>query len=180
MANPQFKIGRFRLGLRTLKTSLAIMLILIIMHVTHRGNNAAMMAGVAAVIALRDSFKATIHASESRFIGAALGGLMATIYSLAYIHSGEQFWVKLVLIPLFVIINIVLMDGFKLHPGLVGANATLLIIALTIPKTGVVLYAVERVIDNFIGVIIAILMNTVLVHDAPLNRKAPVEGEAHD
>ena len=59
------------------------------------------------------------------------------------------------------------MDGFNLHPGLVGANATLLIIALTIPENAYVGYAISRVLDTFFGVVVATLVNSAFIHDAP-------------
>lgn len=63
------------------------------------------------------------------------------------------------------------MDGFNLHPGLVGANATLLIIALTIPETDYMNYALNRVLDTFFGVIVATVMNSAFIHDAPIKKK---------
>src|SRR5574339_377593 len=130
-----FQFGRFRLGLRTIKTVIAILIILVFSHLFHRGQSAAMVAGISAIIAVRDSYTATIKASKARFIGSALGGTLAVIYFFLYTMENYNFSVRIILIPLFVLVNIVIMDGFELHTGLVGANATLLIIALTIPET---------------------------------------------
>ncbi|GFH41753.1 hypothetical protein Hs30E_03040 [Lactococcus hodotermopsidis] len=165
-----FQFGRFRLGLRTIKTALAIFIILIFTHLFHRGQSAAMIAGVAAIIAIRESYTATLHASKARFIGSALGGFLAVVYYFLYILSHHNFAVQVILLPFFVLINIVIMDGFDLHPGLVGANATLLIIALTITETDYVIYAVNRVLDTFSGVIVATVLNTALIHDAPIDK----------
>ncbi|CCK20575.1 Predicted membrane protein [Lactococcus raffinolactis 4877] len=81
--------------------------------------------------------------------------------------SHQNFAVQIIVIPLFVLVNIVIMDGFNLHPGLVGANATLLIIALTIPENAYVSYAISRVFDTFFGVVVATLVNSAFIHDAP-------------
>lgn len=162
-----FQFGRFRLGLRTIKTALAIFIILIFTHLFHRGQSAAMIAGISAIIAVRDSYSATLHASKARFIGSALGGTLAVIYYFFYLLSGQNFVVQMILIPLFVLVNIVIMDGFKLHPGLVGANATLLIIGLTISENAYVAYALNRVFDTFFGVAVATLVNSAFIHDAP-------------
>ena len=162
-----FQFGRFRLGLRTIKTAIAILIILVFTHLFHRGQSAAMVAGISAIIAVRDSYSATLKASKARFIGSALGGTLAIVYYFFYLLSHQNFVVQIVLIPLFVLVNIVIMDGFNLHPGLVGANATLLIIGLTIPENAYVSYAVNRVFDTFFGVAVATLVNSAFIHDAP-------------
>ncbi|GFH39994.1 FUSC family protein [Lactococcus insecticola] len=174
------QFGRFRLGLRTIKTALAIFIILILTHLFHRGQTAAMIAGISAVIAVRDSYTATLQASKARFIGSALGGLLAVIYYFIYLLSHQNFAVQVILIPVFVLVNIVIMDGFELHPGLVGANATLLIIALTITKTDYVAYALNRVLDTFVGVIVATLVNSAFIHDAPLKKIAKAPNNQED
>ena len=162
-----FQFGRFRLGLRTIKTAIAILVILVFTHLFHRGQSAAMVAGISAIIAVRDSYLATLKASKARFIGSALGGTLAIVYYFFYLLSHQNFAVQIVLMPLFVLVNIVIMDGFNLHPGLVGANATLLIIGLTIPENAYVTYAVNRVFDTFFGVAVATLVNSAFIHDAP-------------
>lgn len=162
-----FQFGRFRLGLRTIKTAIAILVILVFTHVFHRGQSAAMVAGISAIIAVRDSYSATLKASKARFIGSALGGTLAIVYYFFYLLSHQNFAVQIVLMPLFVLVNIVIMDGFNLHPGLVGANATLLIIGLTIPENAYETYAVNRVFDTFFGVAVATLVNSAFIHDAP-------------
>lgn len=166
-----FQFGRFRLGLRTIKTVIAILVILLFTHIFHRGQSAAMIAGISAIIAVRDSYTATLKASKARFIGSALGGTLAVIYFFIYSSLHYNFVVQLILIPLFVLLNIVIMDGYNLHPGLVGANATLLIIALTIPETDYMNYALNRVLDTFFGVIVATAMNSAFIHDAPIKKK---------
>ena len=166
-----FQFGRFRLGLRTIKTVIAIFIILLFTHLFHRGQSAAMIAGISAIIAVRDSYTATLKAAKARFIGSALGGTLAVIYFFLYTMANYNFSVRIILIPLFVLLNIVIMDGFELHPGLVGANATLLIIALTIPETDYIGYALNRVLDTFFGVAVATIMNSVFIHDAPIKRR---------
>ena len=162
-----FHFGRFRLGLRTIKTAIAILVILVFTHLFHRGQSAAMVAGISAIIAVRDSYLATLKASKARFIGSALGGTLAIVYYFFYLLSHQNFAVQIVLMPLFVLVNIVIMVCFIFHPGLVGANAALLIIGLTIPENAYVTYAVNRVFDTFFGVAVATLVNSAFIHDAP-------------
>ncbi|WP_083312903.1 FUSC family protein [Floricoccus penangensis] len=161
------QIGRFRLGLRTIKTAIAMALILIFCQITNRPEG-AMAAGVSAVVAVRGDFKSTVNVAGSRFIGAGLGGLLSIIFYLLYSDSGHNFWVKLFVIPISLMIIIVIMDGYNLNTGLVGACASFLIISLGTPEGETILYVFNRVLDTFIGVGFAIVVNLVGTHDTPV------------
>ncbi|WEV44823.1 aromatic acid exporter family protein [Streptococcaceae bacterium ESL0687] len=161
------QFGRFRLGLRTIKTAVAIALIIIFFQITHRPQG-VMAAGVSAVVAVRGDFKTTISVSGARFAGAALGGILSTIFYMTYSHFDHSFWIKLIMVPLALLIIIVIMDGYNLNTGLVGACSSFLIIALGTPDGETVLYVINRVLDTFIGVGFAIVVNLVGTHDAPV------------
>ncbi|WEV60315.1 aromatic acid exporter family protein [Streptococcaceae bacterium ESL0729] len=160
------QIGRFRLGLRTIKTAVAIALIIIFFQITNRPQG-VMAAGVSAVVAVRGDFRTTISVSGARFAGAALGGILSTIFYMTYSHFDHSFWIKLVMVPLALLIIIVIMDGYNLNTGLVGACSSFLIISLGTPDGETVLYVINRVLDTFIGVGFAIVVNLVGTHDAP-------------
>lgn len=169
------KIGQFRLGLRTLKTVLALVLIIIVMKLTGRGDSGTMIAGVSAVVVLRDSFKGTVKAAPARLIGQALGGALAILYFALYEASGYHFLIKVLLIALSVLAIIVLLDGFNFNAGIVGGNATFLMIVLSIPVGSAISYSIDRVFDSFIGVLIAIIINAFLVEDGLVKIEKKVE-----
>ncbi len=63
------------------------------------------------------------------------------------------------MLPLLVIVVIVVSDGIDHSPGLISAISTLLLISLSIPQGESSLYAIQRVLDTFIGTFIPIGIN---------------------
>lgn len=163
-------IGPFRLGMRTVKTALAVMLCILLFQLLHRGS--PMIACLAAVFSLRQDFNTSLSFGKSRVIGNSLGGVLAIVFVLAKNYFANDFWVELFLLPLLIVVVIVLSDGINNNAGIISATATLLMISLSIPQGDSIYYAIERVLDTFIGTFIAIGMNFFL-------RPKPVE-EKHE
>lgn len=150
-------IGRFRLGLRTLKTALAVMLCILLFKVLNRGE--PMIAALSAVFALRQDLTTSVSFGKSRIIGNTIGGGLAIVYILVQNVFNHDFLVELILMPLLVIVVIVLSDGINNNSGIISAVSTLLLIALSLPQGESFSYALSRVIDTFIGTFIAIALN---------------------
>ncbi|WP_313630134.1 aromatic acid exporter family protein [Enterococcus devriesei] len=154
------QIGRFRLGMRTIKTALAVMLCILLFYLTDRGS--PLIAALAAVFSLRQDLTTSISFGRSRVLGNSLGGLFAMIFYYIQSLFKNDFYVELFLLPFFVILVIVLSDGINNNSGIISAIATMLLIALSIPQGESILYALNRVLDTFIGTIIAISLNGVI------------------
>ncbi|MFC4771385.1 FUSC family protein [Enterococcus hermanniensis] len=154
------QIGRFRLGMRTIKTALAVMLCILLFHITDRGS--PLIAALATVFSLRQDLTTSISFGRSRVLGNSLGGLLAMIYYYIQAFFNNEFFVELLILPLFVILVIVLSDGLNNNSGIISAIATMLLIALSIPQGESALFALNRVLDTFIGTIIAISLNGVI------------------
>ena len=152
------QIGRFRLGMRTIKTALAVMLCILLFHITDRGS--PLIAALAAVFSLRQDLTTSISFGRSRVLGNSLGGLLAMIYYYIQAFFHNEFYVEIFLLPLFVILVIVFSDG--INSGIISAIATMLLIAFSIPQGESALFALNRVLDTFIGTIIAISLNGVI------------------
>lgn len=151
------EFGRFRLGMRTIKSALAVFLCILFFHVTNRG--LPMIAALSAVFSLRQDLTTTVSFGRSRIIGNTIGGFLAILYFLVKHFFHNDFLVELFLLPLLVIIVIVVSDGINNNSGIISAIATLLLIALSIPQGESYLYAIQRVLDTFIGTFIAIGIN---------------------
>lgn len=154
------KLGPFRLGMRTLKTALAVMICIIIFKVFHRG--APMIAAIAAVFSLRQDLSTSLSFGKSRIIGNALGGGLAILYFFVQNHFSHDFIVELIFIPILVIIVIVVSDGLNNNSGIISAIATLLLITLSIPQGETLSSAISRVIDTFIGTFVGIGVNFIM------------------
>ena len=76
------QFGRFRLGMRTIKSALAVFLCILFFHLTQRG--IPMIAALSAVFSLRQDLTTTVSFGKSRIIGNTLGGTLA-ILSLIHI-----------------------------------------------------------------------------------------------
>lgn len=151
------EFGRFRLGMRTIKSALAVFLCILFFHVTDRG--LPMIAALSAVFSLRQDLTTTVSFGRSRIIGNSIGGFLGIIYFLVKNYFLNDFLVELFLLPVLVVIVIVVSDGINNNSGIISAIATLLLIALSVPQGESSLYAIQRVLDTFIGTFIAIGIN---------------------
>lgn len=151
------EFGRFRLGMRTIKSALAVFLCILFFHVTDRG--LPMIAALSAVFSLRQDLTTTVSFGRSRIIGNSIGGFLGIIYFLVKNYFHNDFLVELFLLPVLVVIVIVVSDGINNNSGIISAIATLLLIALSVPQGESSLYAIQRVLDTFIGTFIAIGVN---------------------
>ncbi|MCI1902778.1 aromatic acid exporter family protein [Enterococcus hirae] len=169
------EIGSFRLGMRTIKTALAILICLLLFHLTDRG--AATNACLAAVIAMREDFPASVSSGRSVILGNTLGGLMTFSYYLIdhYFFPGNQ-W-NFVFLPFLVILLILLNLRLDNPLGIVSSVAAFLLITLNIPQNESFLFAVNRTLDTFIGAIIAILLNIATQPRAKKQKQAQLEAD---
>ncbi|EOH88584.1 FUSC family protein [Enterococcus pallens] len=152
--------GRFRLGMRTFKTALAVMICILLFHVLDRGS--PLIAALAAVFSLRQDLNTSFSFGRSRILGNSIGGLLALIYFYIQAFFENDFYVELTVLPLLVILVIVISDGIGNNSGIVSAIATMLLISLSIPQGESTIYALNRVLDTFIGTVIAISLNGVV------------------
>ena len=150
-------LGRFRFGMRTMKTGLSVMIIVIFFLVFHRGN--PMIACLSAVFSLRQDFESTMTFGVSRVIASIIGGICSLIYFGIWNASNQADWAQIIFIPVLLMIVIIVNDGIDNQTGIIGASAAFLMIAFTLPVDGDMMYAVDRVIDTFIGLGAAVLMN---------------------
>lgn len=151
------KFGRFRLGMRTMKTALAVAICIILFHYTGRGT--PMIAALSAVFSLRQDMSSSLSFGRTRIIGNCLGGGLGLVFYLVQNHFGPHFWLEVVLLPTLVIVTIVFSDGIKNNSGIISGISTLLLVALGVPAGENFAYAINRVLDTFIGTTIAICLN---------------------
>jgi len=150
------QFGKFRIGLRTLKTAMAVMLIITAFYFFKRP---PFVAALASVFALRESWDKTLSFAKIRLISNMVGGLLALVYFMVHTSTSHAVWVSMIFLPFLVVVAIVFLDGFNYNSGVIGALAALLMISLNIPSGATVLYVIDRIADTFIGVFVAIAVN---------------------
>ncbi|HLQ40789.1 MAG TPA: FUSC family protein [Tetragenococcus sp.] len=152
------KIGRFRLGMRTTKTALAVFACILLFYLFDRAD--PMIATIAAVFALRQDMTSTVQSAKSRIIGNTVGSIAAMIFIVLQHYSGHILFSQLVVLPILVALVIIFQDGIDNNMGIITGIATLILIALSTPAGESAGVAFDRIIDTFIGTGIAIFINT--------------------
>ena len=154
------KIGNYRIGMRTLKTGLAVGLCILLFHLLDR--EPPMIAALAAVFGLREDWQTSLKFGKTRIFGNSIGAMFAAVLVLLQQFFGWAFLVELIGVPLGIILIIVFCDRINYNSGIIGASAAFLIIYFSIPTDETVFYALARVLDTFIGTFIAIAVNRLI------------------
>lgn len=160
-------IGKYHIGLRTMKTAIAVMCCIIFFHLTHRGS--PMVATLAAVFALREDMSTTMSFGKSRILGNTIGGICGILYYICLQKLPNQSIGEIFLVPFFVLVTITVSTRLNNQKGIIGGVATLLFLCFSIPQTSSFTYAIDRVIDTFIGTLFAIFWNYLI--KSPLEDK---------
>ncbi|MGT2682830.1 FUSC family protein [Streptococcus porci] len=155
--NYRFDPKKFRLGLRTLKTGIAVFfVILLFQFLGWEGTN---IAALTTVFSLREDFGKSLHFGSSRILGNTIGGFYAICFFILSQFFHGQAWVSLIFVPICTMLTIMTNVAMSNQAGIIGGVAALLIITLSAPVGGPIQYAIVRVFETFIGVFIAILVN---------------------
>lgn len=118
-----------------------------------------MIAALAAVFSLRQDMPTTITFARSRILGNIIGGVAALLYLSIQNISSYPFLTEVLLVPLAVALVIILSDGINNHAGIISAIATLLLISLNSIGDKSFAFAFHRILDTFIGTLVAIGLN---------------------
>ena len=148
---------KFKIGMRTLKTGLCVFLCILISMILKR--DTYVVATITAVFTLREDMENTIRYGKHRLIGNVMGALTSIVVILVFSLLGRTDLVQLFFIPTIIILMIAILAHLGYYEGTVGACATLLTIVFMIPSDQSYGYAFARVIDSFIGMGIALLVN---------------------
>ncbi|WP_368266852.1 aromatic acid exporter family protein [Enterococcus sp. RTP21361st1_A6_RTP21361_211029] len=154
------QFGRFRLGMRTIKTAIAVMLCILLFRFLNRGQ--PLIAALSAIFSLRQDLTTTLSFGKSRVLGNSIGGATAIIYFFMKQYFHNDFLIELLVLPALVAFIIVLSDGINNNSGIISGIATMLLITLSVPQGESFIFALDRVLDTFIGTLIAIFINFVL------------------
>lgn len=153
----KFDKSQFKLGMRTFKTGIAVFLVLLIFGFF--GWKGLQIGALTAVFSLRESFDESVHFGTSRILGNSIGGLYALVFFLLNTFFHEAFWVTLVVVPICTMLTIMTNVAMNNKAGVIGGVAAMLIITLSIPSGETILYVFVRVLETFMGVFVAIIVN---------------------
>ena len=160
---PEFPRSGFRLhvGWRTIKTSVTAMLVAMVYCLLDR-NPAFACIGV--IFGLGTDMPDSIKNGGNRLFGTLIGGLLSIVVFWIYLHiypQGGHSMLLAVLLGAATVVLIVLCQYF--WPGGVQPGGVVLCIVLySTPIETYVSYALNRILDTAIGVIVALLVNYIL------------------
>lgn len=162
----RFNPKAFRLGMRTFKTGLSVFIVLLLFK--WLGWQGMQIASLTAVFSLREDFDKSLSFGFSRVLGNTIGGIWAMVFYLLNAYFDGAFWVTLVFVPILTMLTIMVNVAFDNKAGIIGGVAAMLIITLSIPSHDTIVYVITRILETFVGVFVAIMINS----DLPSLKKA--------
>lgn len=157
MSKYRFQSQKFKLGMRTFKSGLAVFLVILLFG--QMGWKGVQIAALTAVFSLREDFDQSVHFGASRILGNSIGGFYALCFFLLEMGFQEAFWVRLVFVPVAVMLTIMTNVAMNNTAGIIGGVSALLIITLSIPNGHTLTYVFVRIFETFVGVFLAIVVN---------------------
>ncbi len=139
-----------KIGSRNLKTAISVFMCIIIFQILKRPD--PLYACIAAVICMQNSVHNSFIAGKNRIIGTIIGAIVGIVFS-AFIGQNA-------IITGLGIILVIYLCNFLNQDGSVSIACVVFLAIMTNLKEGTsYIYAIHRVIDTFIGIIVAILVN---------------------
>lgn len=145
-----------KIGARNLKTALAVTLCIGFFELIHR--EYPFYACIAAVICMKDTVENSYKMGKSRMIGTITGGIVGLMLTFLALN------LNLIKFPgiitgLGIVLTIYLLNIFNKKGSISIACIVLIAIMTNLHGKAPYAYAIDRIIDTFIGIIIALLIN---------------------
>ena len=166
----------YRLGMRAVKTCIATFLCLAIGYLAER-ETTMIIGTVAAIICLKPTKEETLHADFMRLLSTLVGGVIGFLPSVI----GEFFPIYaeglfILIVPVFILLDIYICNLLRIQEATALSCVVVLLIAthidLRIEEN--LLYAINRILDTFIGATVATLVN-IAIPWKPEQGSAPPE-----
>ena len=141
-----------KIGMRTIKTGIAVAICTFLAQ--YLVNN-PMFAGVGCVVSVQDTVKGSFKLGFDRVRGTFIGGLVGFLCVL--IKPGDP-----IVAGLGIMAAIYICTTLNIKSGIVVSSVTFLVVHLGIMDSTPAYYAISRVIDTSIGVVIGLTINYIL------------------
>lgn len=139
-----------KIGMRTFKTALAVIVTLFICDLLNITN--PFFATIAAIIAMETSVSGSLLIARERMYGTVIGAAIALLFTLL-------FPVNYITIGLGVLLVIYICDVFQWQNTIKISNIVFIAILLGFEESGQVQYAVFRTLDTLLGLTVGTLVN---------------------
>lgn len=162
------KLARFHIGLRTAKTTAAIIISMMLVYFYGTTDSRYIFAMLGAMAAMEHTFQESLEACLTQFVGVLFGAAISLLLLMLPVHSVLQCMVGILLtISMYNTLRI------RFSPGL---PCMLIVIMCTTDGIQPIPYAVSRFWDTAIGLMVGMLINTlVFPYDNSRRIRATVE-----
>ena len=145
---------RFHIGLRTAKTTAAIILSMMLVYFCGTTDSRYIFAMLGAMAAMEHTFQESLEACLTQFVGVLFGAAVSLLLLLLPIHSILQCMIGILL-------TITMYNALRIRfsPGL---PCMLIVIMCTTAGIQPIPYAVSRFWDTAIGLFVGMLINTLV------------------
>ncbi|MFY9213480.1 MAG: FUSC family protein [Tissierellaceae bacterium] len=153
-------IKKYKIGMRTLKTGLSVAVSLLISELLNLKNPS--LVGIAAIVSMQSSVNESFVAGKNRILGTFVGALVGLIFS--YLLPYNYFFLGLGIVVVIYLHNIF---GWSQSLSL---SAIVFLVVFLYQEDSRLIYALNRLLDTFIGVVVSMLINYFIV--PPHNRQS--------
>ena len=145
---------RFRIGMRTIKTLIAVIIAMIVSQSRISPYSHLSLAMLGAVAAVQPSFKESIDSSRAQIVGTVTGGIVGSLLLLTPLPT-------IVITGIAVVVVITVYNLFHINyaPSL---PILVVVILCTTPDIQPFTYALARLWDTFIGIAVGLAINTLI------------------
>lgn len=143
--------NKYKIGMRTLKTGLAVALSIVISELLNLRSPS--LVGIAAIVSMQSSVNESFIAGKNRMLGTFVGAVVGLFFS--YLLPNNYFFLGLGII---VVIHIHNLLKWKQSLSL-SAIVFLIVFLYQDGEISRLLYAINRILDTSIGIIVSMLIN---------------------
>ncbi|OFI06298.1 hypothetical protein CLOACE_10710 [Clostridium acetireducens DSM 10703] len=142
-----------KIGLRNIKTAFAVSLCIVLFDLCHR--QYPFYACIASISCMKQSVSSTHSAGRYRIIGTCIGATVGLIFYMFFKESALSCGIGIVLVIYFC-------NLFKQNNSVVISCIVFIAIMTNLKGMPSEQYAINRIIDTFIGIVIAVLVDKFL------------------
>ncbi|MEM1484531.1 FUSC family protein [Oscillospiraceae bacterium PP1C4] len=149
------KLPELHVGMRNIKTALSILICLLLYQFVP-GN--VSYACIAALIAMQSTLEESLEQGRNRIVGTVIGGIFGAAFASLNIASNMPL-LRIFSISIGVTILILVCNLIGKRGAIVMGCVTYLVIVLATQQENFWIYALQRVVDNTIGILVAVAVN---------------------
>lgn len=150
---------KYKLGLRAVKTAIAVFLCLLFSLLFSRSD--ALIASIAAIICMQQTYNKTYDTGLHRLIGTIIGGIVGYLFLLGVQYVPHKDYVSIVVAPICILVVIYICNFIDRKNSIVIGCIVVLSVVIQFDYTNgdTFMYVVNRVIDTCIGIVVAMVVN---------------------